>query len=319
MGTPELAASILEHIIDVGADTVIGAVTQPDKPRGRGYELSKSAVKKLSEEKNIPVYQPVTLRDNAFSDDLEELSPDVIVVAAYGKILPDYVLDFPKHGCINVHGSLLPKYRGAAPIQRALIDGERETGITIMKMDAGLDTGDMMLKRSIVIDEADNFETLHDKMVECGKSAIIEALDLIRDGRDEYTKQDGTLATYAEKIEKSDCVIDFDDAESVHNRIRGLSPIPLAFSKLDSKMIKFTSSIIIDRERVHTSEDVGKILYADEDKSVIAVACKKGVIGITGVLPEGKKRMSSSDFIRGKKSLVGERFVLDEQMKNVTK
>ena len=303
MGTPDFAASVLEKICDLN-DEIVGVVTQPDKPRGRGYELAQSAVKKAALERGIPVYQPETLRDNAFLPELEALTPELIIVAAYGKILPLYVLDFPKFGCINVHGSLLPEYRGAAPIQRAIIDGKTQTGITIMKMEQGLDTGDMLLKKTVDILENDNFESVHDKLAECAKDAIAEAVELIRQGLDVYEKQDDSLATYAEKITKDDCLISFaESANEIHNRIRGLSPIPLSFAYLDSKMIKFTSSVIVSSDGENPDDIVGKI--TDTSSGMITVACKRGSIGITGVLPEGKKRMSSGDFIRGKQGLEG--------------
>ncbi|MBO7148315.1 MAG: methionyl-tRNA formyltransferase [Clostridia bacterium] len=307
MGTPDFASSILDKICENNSDTVIGVLTQPDKPRGRGHSLAESAVKVLAKEKNIPVYQPDTLKDNAFLPTLKKLDPELIIVAAYGKILPSYVLDYPKLGCINVHGSLLPKYRGAAPIQRAIIDGESITGITIMKMAEGLDTGDMLLKNSVDITNEDNFETLHDKMVVCARKSIAEAIELIREGKDVYEKQDDSLANYAQKITKEDCLIDFNtDAISLHNRIRGLSPFPLAYSYLDSKMIKFTSSVVIEENKDNAPDTVGRIVGTDD--GVIAVACQKGVIGITGVLPEGKKRMSAADFIRGQQNIAGKSF-----------
>lgn len=310
MGTPDFAAGILECIC-VGENEIIGAVTQPDKPSGRGYELRPSAVKVLATQKGIPVYQPETLKDEAFLPELKALDPDLIVVAAYGKILPSYVLDYPKLGCINVHGSILPKYRGAAPIQRAIIDGEAETGITIMKMEKGLDTGDMLLVERTPITEDDNFEMVHDKLVICANKAITNAIELIRQGKDVYTKQDDTLATYAEKITKADCLIDFNtDAKSVHDRIRGLSPFPLAYAYLDKKMIKFTSSVLIDKECANNAELVGTIIEADPVKGYIKVACKEGSIGLIGVLPEGKKRMSAAEFMRGHSNLKGEKFTL---------
>ncbi len=306
MGTPDFAASILEKICETDNE-IVGVLTQPDKPRGRGYELSQSPVKKLALEKGIAVYQPETLKDEAFLPELEKLAPELIIVAAYGKILPKYVLDFPSHGCINVHGSLLPKYRGAAPIQRSIIDGEKKTGITIMKMAEGLDTGDMMIKGEVDILENDNFEDIHDKLALCAGDLIVEAIKLISEGKDTYEVQDDTLATYAEKITKDDCLIDFNmSSEQVHNRIRGLSPIPLAYGMLDSKIIKFLSSQIIDKDTVYDDDEVGTIISTDS--SVITVACKYGSVGITGVLPEGKKRMSSAEFIRGKQDLTGQKF-----------
>ncbi len=300
MGTPEFAAEVLDEINN-GKNEIVGALTQPDKPRGRGYELSMSAVKKYALEKGIDVYQPETLKDNAFLDTLTELDPELIVVAAYGKILPGYVLDYPKHGCINVHGSILPKYRGAAPIQRAIIDGEKLAGITIMKMEAGLDTGDMMLTETCPIEENDNFENVYDKLVVCSRRGITRAIDIIEAGEAVYTKQNDSLATYAEKITKDDCLISFDTtAESLHNRIRGLSPFPLAFTYLDSKLLKITASVIVKRDGDNPDELIGRVVDTDVKSSLITVACKTGLIGFTAVLPEGKKRMSAGDFLRGK-------------------
>ena len=300
MGTPEFAAEVLDEINN-GKNEIVGAVTQPDKPRGRGYELSMSAVKKYALEKGIDVYQPETLKDNAFLDTLTKLDPELIVVAAYGKILPGYVLDYPKHGCINVHGSILPRYRGAAPIQRAIIDCETITGITIMKMEAGLDTGDMMLTETCSIEENDNFETVYDKLVVCSRRGITRGIELIEAGEAVYTKQDDSLATYAEKINKEDCLLDFNNtAEAVHNRIRGLSPFPLAFTYLDSKLLKVTASVIVKRDGDNPDELVGKVVDTDIKNSLITVACKTGLVGFTAVLPEGKKRMSAGDFLKGK-------------------
>ena len=300
MGTPEFAAEVLDEINN-GKNIILGAVTQPDKPRGRGYELSMSAVKKYAFEKGIEIYQPETLKDNAFLDTLKRLDPELIIVAAYGKILPSYVLDYPKHGCINVHGSILPKYRGAAPIQRAIIDGESVTGITIMKMEAGLDTGDMMLKETCSIEENDNFESVYNKLVVCSRRGITRAIELIEAGNDVYEKQDDSLATYAEKINKEDCLLDFNtSAKAVHDRIRGLSPFPLAFTYLDSKLLKVTASVIVKRDGDNPEELVGRVVDTDVKNSLITIACKTGLIGFTAVLPEGKKRMSAGDFLRGK-------------------
>ena len=302
MGTPDFAIPTLKALYD-GGEEIVGVITQPDKPKGRGYTLTPPPVKAWALEKNLEVYQPATLKDEAFAELLMKLAPELIVVVAFGKILPKNVLDFPKYGCINVHGSLLPKYRGAAPMQRSIIDGDKTTGVTIMYMDVGLDTGDMLYKSEVEIAESDNFETIHDKLSLCGADALMETVKLIKEGKAVREKQDEALATYAAKIEKSDCLIDFSkSAEEIHNLIRGLSPIPLTFTHTpDGKLLKITSARIADREAV--CKTAGEVISLDGE---ITVACGKGKIAITGVLPEGKGRMSAGDFIRGRKINIGD-------------
>lgn len=304
MGTPDFAVFSLAALCESGRDEIVGAVTQPDKPRGRGYTLTPPPVKVYATEHGIPVYQPTTLKDEAFAELLSTLSPDVIAVVAYGRILPASVLDYPKHGCINVHGSLLPAYRGAAPMQRAIIDGARETGITTMRMDVGLDTGDMLLWERVPIGENDNFEDIHDRLGACGASLLLRTLDGIRDGTLRRTPQDGTLATYAAKIERADCALDLSrPARELHDRIRGLSPIPLAFVRTpDGRLLKICESRVADGERVH--ETVGEVLSLDGGR--IEVACGKGSLYLLSVLPEGKKRMSAQDMINGRRISVGD-------------
>ena len=303
MGTPDFALFSLKALVEAG-ENVIGVVTQPDKPKGRGYALTPPPVKVYAVEAGIPVFQPQTLRGEEFAAQLSELDPDLIVVAAYGKILPANVLDYPKHGCVNVHGSLLPEYRGAAPMQRAIIDGKSETGITTMMMDVGLDTGDMLLKRVVTIEQNDNFEDIHDKLGACGAEVLLETIGAIRAGTLTREKQDGNLATYAAKIEKSDCVIDFTrSAMEVHNRIRGLSPIPLAFTYTpDGKMLKVTASEVVST----TGADAPAGTVTSVSGGKITVACGKGCVALLSVLPEGKKRMNASDFINGRKIAAGD-------------
>ena len=303
MGTPDFALFSLRALVEAGED-IIGVVTQPDKPKGRGYTLTPPPVKVYALEKNIPVYQPNTLRGEEFANLLAELSPDLIIVVAYGKILPANVLEFPKYGCINVHGSLLPAYRGAAPMQRAIMEGKSETGITTMMMDVGLDTGDMLLVGKVSIEENDNFETIHDKLGECGAETLLSTLKELRAGTLTRQKQDDSLATYAAKIEKSDCLIDFTkSANEVHNQIRGLSPIPLAFTYTpDGKMLKVPTTEIAKREG--TLAPAGTVLSLNGGK--IEVACGSGSVSILSVLPEGKKRMAAADFINGRKIAVGD-------------
>jgi methionyl-tRNA formyltransferase len=213
------------------------------------------------------------------------------------------VINFPKYGCINVHGSLLPEYRGAAPMQRAIIDGKAETGVTIMYMEKGLDTGDMLLVEKCKIDDSDNFEDIHDRLSEIGAKALVKVVDILRRGDAVRVPQDNALATYAAKIEKSDCAIDFSkSAREVHNLIRGLSPIPLSFTRTpDGKLLKILETKIFDEEKV--LGEAGEVIGADDN---IRVACGKGAVSLVRVLPEGKGRMSAADFVRGRKIKVGD-------------
>ena len=219
MGTPDFALFTLRALVERG-EQVVGVVTQPDKPKGRGYTLQPPPVKVYATEQGLPVYQPTTLKDGAFDAELHALAPDVIVVVAYGKILPRSVLEYPKHGCINVHGSLLPEYRGAAPMQRAILEGKSETGVTTMQMAEGLDTGDMLIVRRVPIGENDNFEDIHDALGAAGAEALLQTLDALRAGALVPEKQDDSRATYAAKITKADCLLDFAaPARAVHDRL----------------------------------------------------------------------------------------------------
>ena len=303
MGTPDFAVPTLKSLVESGYD-VIGAVTQPDKPKGRGYQLMPPPVKVYALENKIPVYQPATLKGEEFAALLSELDPEAIVVVAYGKILPVNVLEYPKYGCVNVHGSLLPEYRGAAPMQRAIIDGKSETGITTMLMAAGLDTGDMLLKETVEIGEDDNFEDIHDRLSALGADLLIKTLKGLEAGEITPEAQDDSMSTYAAKIEKSDCAIDFSlDARVIHNKIRGLSPIPLSFTHTpDGKLLKIAKSKLFDAEKTPKCLP-GTVIEVGED---IKVACGKGIISLLTVLPEGKGRMSAADFVRGRKINVGD-------------
>ena len=300
MGTPDFALFSLKTLVEYSNNNdieICGVITQPDKPKGRGYALLPPPVKQYATEIGIPVFQPTTLKDDSFATLLSELDPELIVVVAYGKILPKNVIDFPKYGCINVHGSLLPEYRGAAPMQRAIIDGKDKTGITIMYMAEGLDTGDMLLKRELEIKENDNFENIHDGLGQLGAQMLIDIIPELKNGTAVRIPQDEALSTYAKKITKEDCLIDFSkDAKTVHNQIRGLSPIPLGFTHTpNGKILKLIESKIADKNTPH--EIYGEILSLDNG---IEIACKIGSVYITKVLPEGKARMNASDFIRGR-------------------
>lgn len=300
MGTPEFAKESLRAIYESGEE-IVGVVTTQDKPKGRGMVLTPSDVKKYACEVGLPVYQPLTLKDGAFLDTLKELNPELIIVVAYGKILPKYVLDFPKYGCINAHASILPKYRGAAPIQRAIIDGDLETGVSVMKMDVGLDTGDVMLIEKVSILENDNFEDVHDKLVVAGAKGLLKAIELFKKGEEAFTPQ-GEEFTYADKITKSDCVIDFNcSVKDVHNKIRGLSPIPLSFTKTpDGKILKITRAHICDKD---IKGEAGQVVLLDGG---IYVKCLDGVIVLDEVIPEGKSRMGAAAYINGRKISVGD-------------
>ena len=208
MGSPDFAVVSLRRLIDEGHE-IVGVVSVPDKPQGRGKKLTPMPVKAAALELGLPVYTPATLKDGAFLEVLEELAPEMITVVAYGKILPKYVLDYPERGCVNVHGSLLPEYRGAAPMQRAIIDGKKKTGVTIQMMDVGLDTGDMILKREYVIRDDDNFETVHDALAELGAEALAETVRMAAAGKPAGEAQDDSLSTYAEKITKEEGHLDF--------------------------------------------------------------------------------------------------------------
>lgn len=304
MGTPDFAQICLQSLVEAGQQ-VVAVVTQPDKPKGRGYHMIPPPVKVYAQERGIPVYQPQTLRDGAFADTLSALAPDVIIVVAYGKILPSYILDYPRLGCINAHGSLLPKYRGAAPIQRAVMEGASETGITIMYMDEGVDTGDMLLWEKTPITEEDTFETVHDRLAAMAGKLLVQVLPMLEAGKVASVRQDDTLATYAPKIEKADCVLDFSrDANAILWQIRGLSPYPLAMTRMpDGKLLKVLSA---KPAQGTSSAAVGTV--TDLTDEGFCVACGDGQkIWITGVLPEGKSKMRAADFVRGRRIQTGDR------------
>ena len=302
MGTPDFAVFSLEALTKT-EHKVIGVVTQPDKPKGRGYEMMPPPVKIFAQNAGIPTYQPKTLRDEAFASLLSELDPDVIAVVAYGKILPVNVLEYPKYGCINVHGSLLPEYRGAAPMQRAIIDGKSETGITTMYMADGIDTGDMLLKEVVKIESTDNFEDIHDKLGACGAKLLVKTLEGLEKGEIQRIPQDHALATHAAKITKEDCLIDFSkSAKEVHDLIRGLSPIPLSFTHTpDGKLLKIVAAQVAENDGALGK--AGEVLSVDNG---ITVACGKGAVRLLRVLPEGKPKMDADAFVRGRKIALGD-------------
>lgn len=306
MGTPDLAKTCLEAVYNKDGVIVVGAVTQPDKPKGRGMKLLPPPVKVFAEEHGIAVYQPQTLKNGAFEDELKKLDPDMIIVAAYGKLLPNYVLTYPKYGCVNAHGSILPKYRGASPIQRAIIDGEKITGITAMYMADGLDTGDIIKIYPCEIAPEDNFGSLHDKLAKIAGEAMCDVIDMTENGTITRTKQDDSLSTYAAKIEKEDTVVDFGKkAEEIINLIRGLSPMPYAVTKTpDGKLLKLTDAKLSSTPSSGTSGEV--VALSDKGDGEIVISCSDGCISVSGVVPEGKKCMSAADYIRGRRISLGD-------------
>jgi len=303
MGTPDYAAVCLKALYEHGNVEIIGAVTQPDKPKGRGMKMIAPPVKVFAEEKGIPVFQPATLRDGAFEDTLRMLDPELIIVAAYGKILPPYVLDYPVHKCVNAHASLLPRHRGAAPINRAIMEGDKLTGVTSMYMADGIDTGDMILKVEVPITDTDDAGTLHDKLALAAGEAMCKTVDLIRDGSITAEPQSEDGMTYAAKITKEDCVISFDrPAKAVYDHIRALAPVPCAFTHTpDGKLLKFTAVEMADVSAA--GKAAGCVVSVDGG---IVIACADGCVKVTGVIPEGKGRMSAADFIRGRKIAEGD-------------
>lgn len=302
MGTPDFARSILEKLHNDG-ENIVAVVTQPDKPQGRKMILTPPPVKQYALANGMPVYQPVTLKDGAFADTLTELAPDLIIVAAYGKILPKYILDYPKYGCINAHGSILPRWRGAAPIQRAIMAGDTVSGVTAMYMAQGLDTGDKILTVEVPITDEDDFGTLHDKLAVAGGDAMAQTIARLRDGTITREVQNDADATYAAKIENADCVIDFTKSVTeIYNQVRGLSPVPLAVTWMpDGKRLK-----IIAAQREIRAVTVAPGTVTDIDHGTLDIACADGILHVTHLQPEGKGRMAAADFLRGRKLSVGD-------------
>ncbi|ADL69036.1 methionyl-tRNA formyltransferase [Thermoanaerobacterium thermosaccharolyticum] len=294
MGTPEFAVPSLEKLIESGHNVML-VITQPDKPKGRGKKISYSPVKECAIKNNIEVFQPPKLKNNKeIFDKLSQLNPDLIVVAAYGKILPEEILQIPRYGCINVHASLLPKYRGAAPINWAIINGEKETGITIMYMEKGLDTGDILLQMSIPILEEDNSETIHDKLAVLGGNALIDAINKMVDGALMPVKQDDSKATYAPILEKSIGLINWQkDAVEIKNLVRGLRPWPVAYTYYKGNMLKIWAAEVYSYEG---KEKPGTVIYAG---NTLVVKCGKDALKILEIQSEGTRRMTVEEYLRG--------------------
>jgi methionyl-tRNA formyltransferase len=293
MGTPEFSVGILAAIIEAGHEVVL-AVTQPDKPKGRGKEMQFPAVKECAQKYGIPVFQPIKIKTEESVSELRKYPADIFVVAAFGQILSSAILHMPKYGCINVHASLLPKYRGAAPIQWAVINGEKESGVTIMQMNEGLDTGDMLLKVVVPLYEKETGESLHDKLQSAGADLCVEALSLLEQGKLHGEPQRDEEMTYAKMLTKELGHIDFKkSAREIERLIRGLNSWPSAFTKYQGKNMKIWDANVVDGE----SAEPG--IITEVTKNSIVVATGDRSLAITELQLEGKKRMSTEVFLLG--------------------
>ena len=293
MGTPDFAVGTLEALVKAGHEVVL-AVTQPDKPKGRGKAMQPTPVKEAAEAHGIPVYQPVKIREASCVDYLRTFQPDVIVVVAFGQILPKVILDLPKYGCVNVHASLLPKYRGAAPIQWAVIDGEKESGVTTMMMDVGLDTGDMLEQKAIPLDEKETGGSLFDKLSALGGSMILSTLKGLENGTITRTPQGESGTSYAKMLTKEMGHIDWTkDAVSIERLVRGLNPWPSAYTSYAGKTMKIWAAEVAD---LPGERAPGKI-HVTKDR--LFVETGEGVLDVKELQLEGKKRMDTASFLRG--------------------
>ncbi len=292
MGTPDFAIPSLKILLNSN-HKILAVVTQPDKERGRGQKLSFTPVKQFAVENNISVYQPEKLKGNLeFAEQMKSLNPDLFVVVAF-RILPKEIFEIPKYGSFNLHGSYLPKYRGAAPIQWALINGETETGLTTFKLAEKVDTGNIYLQEKVKINPDDNFESLHDRMSELGAKLVIDTINLIESGNYKLKQQDDSLSSPAPKINKETCLIDWNkSAEEIHNLVRGLSPYPGAYFNFSNKVIK------IFKSKVMTGKNLKPFQFY-QSKEELLIGCGKDALSILEIQQEGKKRMEIEEFLRG--------------------
>lgn len=294
MGTPEFAVQVLEAIVKAGHE-VVGVYTQPDKPKGRGKSMQYTPVKEKALEYNIPVFQPEQVRKPEVVEEMKKLKPEAVVVVAFGQILPETILNLPPLGCINVHASLLPKYRGAAPIQRVIIDGEKESGVTTMYMAKGLDTGDMIEKMVVPIEPKETGGTYHDKLAAAGAELCLSTLQKLADGTAPRIPQDDELSCYAHMLNKSMGELDFQKpAEELERLIRGLNPWPSAYTRLEGKTLKIYEADVIEEEGTAEPGTVTAV-----DKKSFTVQCNPGALRITSLQMEGKKRMETAAFLLG--------------------
>ena len=297
-GTPEFASAHLQAILD-SQHQVIAVYTQPDRPAGRGQKLMPSPVKSLALEHNMPVFQPKSLRNEDAQKELASLGADLMVVVAYGLILPQAVLDTPTLGCINVHGSILPRWRGAAPIQRAIEAGDTESGVTIMQMDAGLDTGGMLLKAFCPIHPTDTASDLHDRLIEVGQPALIQSLDDIAGGNIHPEKQDDKLANYAHKMSKEEARLDWQkSARALDQQIRAFNPWPVAITALDDTNIRVWEAMALKES---STEEPGTLIKADKDG--LDIACSEGTLRIKRLQLAGSRAMTVQELLNSKKTM----------------
>lgn len=302
MGTPDFAVPCLEVL--QAKTEVLAVITQPDRPKGRGHNLQASPVKQKALEYNLPVLQPEKIKTEEFTAELERLQPDLIVVVAFGQILSQRILDIPPLGCVNVHASLLPRYRGAAPIHWSIINGEKETGVTTMLMDAGLDTGDMLLKDKVAITEEMTTEELHDQLMAMGGKLLAETIDGLANGTITPEKQDDSISNYAGMLNKETGHIDWSkSAVEIHNLIRGLNSWPVAWSMKDGKNYKFWRTKVENR-----NSDKAPGTVVELRKNSFCLATGKGLLEVLEIQPPSKKRMSAGDLLRGHGVAVGDIF-----------
>lgn len=304
MGTPDFSVGPLEALIEAGHEILL-VVTQPDKKKGRGKEVQYPPVKECALKHGIEVFQPIKIKTEDAVSKLKEYDADVFVVVAFGQLLSQEILDMPKYACINIHASLLPKYRGAAPIQRVIIDGEKETGVTTMRMDVGLDTGDMMLKEAVTIDEKETGESLHDKLSAVGSSLIVKTLDLLEKDEITYEKQDDSLSCYAKMLNKELGHIDWNkSAVEIGRLIRGLNSWPSAYTSFQGKNLKLWEADVRNQED-DASQSATPGMVVGVTKEEIVVACGSGVLVLKELQLEGKKRMTTKEFLLGRSMEIG--------------
>lgn len=306
MGTPDFAVGTLQALLDCERYQVQAVFTQPDKPKGRGKAMQMTPVKEVAVAAGIPVHQPVKIREPEYVEILKELKPDAIVVVAFGQLIPKVILELPEHGCINVHASLLPMYRGAAPIQWAVINGDKESGVTTMRMDEGLDTGDMILKETVTLAEDETGGSLFDKLSATGAELLIKTLDAINDGTAVYEKQPQESTTaYAAMLTKKDGLVDWSrSAADLECLIRGLNPWPSAYTKYRGKTLKLWAAEV---EAQGQTEKAQPGMAAEVTKTTLKIQTGDGLLSITELQPEGKKRMAVDAFLRGYPVEVGEK------------